>query len=104
MFHSNVVLKYSSPPLTRTPKGNEKLFELATVRGNRCWCYRADTHLQFMPMVHAQLLSKANLLTLVTEKAYTISSMQTKVHWTGMICLTKGTKKTGSITIVVLCV
>ena len=25
---------YSSPPLTRTPKGNEKLFELARVRVN----------------------------------------------------------------------
>ena len=29
---------YSSPPLTRTPKGNEKLFELAGVRVNPSWC------------------------------------------------------------------
>ena len=35
---SGIVMVYSSPPLTRTPKGNEKLFELAGVRVNRSWC------------------------------------------------------------------
>jgi hypothetical protein len=33
-----VINIYSRTLLTRTPKGNEKLFELAGVRANRSWC------------------------------------------------------------------
>ena len=37
--------QYSRTPLTRTPKGNEKLFELAGVRINRSWCQISFTML-----------------------------------------------------------
>ena len=37
--------EHSRTPLTRTPKGNEKLFELAGVRINRSWCQISFTML-----------------------------------------------------------
>ena len=37
-FKWDATLKYSRTPLTRTPKGNEKWFELMGVRINRSWC------------------------------------------------------------------
>ena len=40
-----IIVKYSRTPLTRTPKGNEKLFELAGVRINRSWCQISFTML-----------------------------------------------------------